>query len=130
MSNGSYLRFTHKCNIYEKTVTTNAAGQKIAGFTNVGQIQFQFQSASSSGSTGDERRLTPYQDNVPKHEGIVPLQHCGKITYGNRVQSIVDRNGTSVDDSTYEIVGLQPKFTFSGKKHHVVMTLRRVVESE
>lgn len=129
MSNGSYLRFTHKCNIYEKTVTTNAAGQKIAGFTNVGQIQFQFQSAVGS-LRGDERRLTPYQDYIPRHEGIVPLQDSGKIAYGNRVQSIVDRDGTSVDDSTYEIIGLQPKFTFSGKKHHVVMILRRVVESE
>ena len=33
------------------------------------------------------------------------------------------------DTDTYEIVGIQPKFTFSGRKHHIVVSLRRVVET-
>ena len=51
------------------------------------------------------------------------------ISYDNRITNITDAKGNQVDTDTYEIVGIQPKFAFSGKKHHIVLSLRRVVET-
>jgi hypothetical protein len=130
MASKTYFHFTHKGDIYRKTTSTNAAGQKYAAYTKVDTISFQFQAPSTSTSSGDERRLTPYQDNVPKFEAIVPKKSDANIAYGNRFENIKDRYNTLVDNSIYEIVGIQPKFGFNGKKHHTVVTLRRVVESE
>ena len=130
MASKTYFHFTHKGDIYRKTTSTNAAGQKYAAYTKVDTISFQFQAPSTSTSSGDERRLTPYQDNVPKFEAIVPKKSDANIAYGNRFENIKDRDNVVVDNSIYEIVGIQPKFGFNGKKHHTVVTLRRVVESE
>lgn len=130
MASKTYFHFTHKGDIYRKTTITNAAGQKYAEYTKVDTISFQFQAPSTSTASGDERRLTPYQDNVPKFEAIVPKKSDSNIAYGNRFENIKDRNNTVVDNSVYEIVGIQPKFGFNGKKHHTIVTLRRVVESE
>jgi hypothetical protein len=126
----TYFKFTHKGDIYRKTTSTNAAGQKYAAYTKIDTISFQFQAPSTSSSSGDERRLTPYQDNVPKFEAIVPRESDANISYGNRFQNIKDRDNVVVDNSIYEIVGIQPKFGIHGKKHHTIVTLRRVVESE
>ena len=130
MASKTYFHFTHKGDIYRKTTSTNAAGQKYAAYTKVDTISFQFQAPSTSTSSGDERRLTPYQDNVPKFEAIVPKKSDANIAYGNRFENIKDRDNVVVDNSIYEIVGIQPKFGFNGKKHHTIVTLRRVVESE
>ena len=130
MASKTYFHFTHKGDIYQKTTSTNAAGQKYAAYTKIDTISFQFQAPSSTSSSGDERRLTPYQDNVPKFEAIVPKKSDSNIAYGNRFENIKDRNNNIVDNSVYEIVGIQPKFGFNGKKHHTIVTLRRVVESE
>lgn len=130
MASKTYFHFTHKGDIYRKTTSTNAAGQKYAAYTKVDTISFQFQAPSTSTSSGDERRLTPYQDNVPKFEAIVPKKSDANIAYGNRFENIKDRDNVVVDSSIYEIVGIQPKFGFNGKKHHTIVTLRRVVESE
>ena len=91
-------------------------------------IKFQFQTPSTNTSTGDERRMTPYQESIPKFEAIVPVTYSTYIDYGNRFQNIKDRSDTIVDNNKYEIVGIQPKFGISGKKHHIVVSLRRVVE--
>lgn len=130
MASKTYFKFTHTGDIYQKTTATNDAGQKYAAYSLVETVSFQFQSPSTSSSTGDERRLTPYQDNVPKFEAIVPKKFDTNVAYGNRFQSIKDREGSLIDNYVYEVVGIQPKFGFSGKKHHTVVTLRRVVESE
>lgn len=130
MASQTYFKFTHKGDIYRKTTSTNAAGQKYASYTKVDTIAFQFQSPSTSSSTGDERRLTPYQDNVPKFEAIIPKKSDANVAYGNRFQNIKDRFGNVVDNYVYEVVGIQPKFGFTGAKHHTIVTLRRVVESE
>jgi len=130
MASNTYFKFSHKGDIYQKTTSTNDAGQKFAAYSKVDTIVFQFQAPSTSTSSGDERRLTPYQDNVPKFEAIIPKVSDTYILYGNRFQNILDRSGTQVDPYIYEVVGIQPKFGFSGKKNHTVVTLRRVVESE
>ena len=128
MSSQTYFKFSHTGDIYEKSTTTNAAGQQYASFTKVANISFQFQTPSTNTSTGDERRMTPYQESIPKFEAIVPVKYSSYISYGRRFQDVKDRNNVLIDSEKYEIVGIQPKFGFSGKKHHIVVSLRRVVE--
>jgi len=129
MSSRTYFKFSHNGDIFEKTTVTNAAGQQYASYSQIQKIQFQFQTPSTNSSTGDEKRLTPYQENIPKFEAIVPVRYSTYITYGNRFQNIKDRNNTVIDNNKYEIVGIQPKFGMSGKKHHIVVSLRKVVET-
>jgi hypothetical protein len=129
MASQTYFKFTHKCDIYTKSTSVNAAGQQFASYTIVETIPFQFQSPSTSTSSGDERRLAPYQESIPKFEALVPKGSDVNIVYGSRIQNIKDRKGTVVDNSVYEVVGIQPKFSITGLKHHTVVTLRRVVET-
>jgi len=129
MSNGSYLRFTHKCDVYQKTITTSAAGQKVAAFTMLATIPGQFQAPLEANSTS-ERRVAPYQENLPKYELIVPAKYAEYITYSNRIKNIVDRYSNVIESSNFEIIGIQPNFSFSGRKHSVKVSLRRVVEGE
>ena len=128
MSTLTYFKFSHTGDIFQKTTTTNAAGQQYAAYAKAESISFQFQTPSTNTSTGDERRMTPYQESIPKFEAIVPVTYSTYIDYGNRFQNIKDRNNTVIDSGKYEIVGIQPKFGISGKKHHIVVSLRKVVE--
>lgn len=129
MASQTYFKFTHKGDIYTKSTSTNAAGQQYASYSKVATISFQFQAPSTSSASGDERRLSPYQDSIPKFEALVPKEYDTNITYGSRLQNVKDRNGNVVDSYVYEVVGIQPKFGFTGAKHHTVVTLRRVVET-
>jgi len=128
MSSQTYFKFSHHGDIFQKTTTTNAAGQQYASYSQIANIKFQFQTPSTNTSTGDEKRLIPYQESISKFEAIVPVKYSTYIEYGNRFQNIKDRNNTAIDSDKYEIVGIQPKFGMNGKKHHIVVSLRRVVE--
>jgi hypothetical protein len=129
MASQTYFKFTHKGDIYTKSTSTNAAGQQYATFLKVDTISFQFQAPTSAPAGGDERRLSPYQDSIPKFEALVPKKSDANIVYGSRLQNIKDRYGNVVDSYIYEVVGIQPKFGFTGTKHHTLVTLRRVVET-
>lgn len=128
MSSQTYFKFSHTGDVFEKTTTTNAAGQQYASYTKADSISFQFQTPSTSSSNGDERRMTPYQESIPKFEAIVPVRYSTYIEYGNRFQNVRDRSNTPIDNNKYEVVGIQPKFGISGKKHHIIVSLRKVVE--
>jgi len=127
MAYSSYLRFVQTCDIYQKSVVTNNAGQKVATFTKVDTVPLHFQSPSTQ-TTGGDRRLAPYVENIAVYEAIVPESNSQYITYDNRIQNIKDRYGNVIEEGPYEIVALQPKFGWGGKRHHVCAILRRVVE--
>lgn len=129
MSYKTFFRFAHKCDVYTKTTSTNAAGQEYATFSKAATIGLQFQAPTTQSTSSSDRRLSPYVDNFSKYEGIVPSMYDQYISYDNRITNITDAKGNQVDTDTYEIVGIQPKFSFSGKKHHIVVSLRRVVEA-
>jgi len=128
MSYQTYFRFAHKCDVYSKTTSTNDAGQEYATFTLTATIGFHFQAPTTQSTSSSDRRLAPYVDNFSKYEGIIPSLYDQYISYDNRITNIKDSKGNQVDSDTYEIVGIQPKFNYSGKKHHIVVSLRRVVE--
>lgn len=128
MSYQTFFRFSHKCDVFTKTTSTNAAGQEYASFTKLTTIGFQFQAPTTQSTASSDRRLNPYVDNFARYEGIVPALYGQFITYDNRLTNIKDEKGNQIDTDVYEIVGIQPKFTYSGAKHHIVINLRRVVE--
>lgn len=128
MSNKTFFRFSHKCDVYAKTTTTNAAGQEYAAFSKTATIVFQFQAPTTQSASSSDRRLSPYVDNLSKYEGIVPSMYQEYISFDNRITNITDSKGNQIETDTYEIVGIQPKFTPSGRKHHIIISLRRVVE--
>jgi len=129
MAYGTYFRFTHNGIVYTKTITTNAAGQKYPTFTNAGVIYFQFQTPTLS-STGGEKRVAPYNENIAYYEAIVPNKYDSYITFSNRIGSVKDRYGNAISSDIYEIIGIQPKFSYSGKKHHNLIMLKRVIEPQ
>jgi len=129
MAYGTYFRFTHNGIVYTKTITTNAAGQKYPTFTNAGVIYFQFQTPTLS-STGGEKRVAPYNENIAYYEAIVPNKYDSYITFSNRIGSVKDRYNNAISSDVYEIIGIQPKFSFSGKKHHNLVMLKRVIEPQ
>lgn len=128
MSYQTYFRFAHKCDVYSKTTSTNDAGQEYATFTLAATIGLHFQAPTTQSTSSSDRRLAPYVDNFSKYEGIIPSLYDQYISYDNRITNIKDSKGNQVDSDTYEIIGIQPKFNYSGKKHHIVVSLRRVVE--
>lgn len=129
MAYGTYFRFTHNGIVYTKTITTNAAGQKYPTFINSGVIYFQFQTPTLS-STGGEKRVAPYNENIAYYEAIVPNKYDSYITFSNRIGSVKDRYGNAISSDIYEIIGIQPKFSYSGKKHHNLIMLKRVIEPQ
>ena len=129
MAYKTYLRFVQTGEVLAKTVTTNAAGQKVSTFTLSDTVPMHFQSPSTQ-TTGGDRRLAPYVENIAVYEVIVPGQYASLFTYENRVQNVKDRYGDVVEEGPFEIVALQPKFGWGGKKHHVAAILRRVVEQQ
>lgn len=128
MSNGTYFRFYHKCDIYQKTFATNDAGQQYPAYALVDTIEMHFQAPTTQSTGSSDRRLVPYQENLARYEAIIPSENVTHIAYDNRITNIIDRYSNVIESDTFEIVSIQPKFGFSGRKHHVIVSLRRVVE--
>ena len=129
MAYKSYLRYVQTGEVYVKTWTTSAAGQRVATFTLSETIPMHFQSPSTQ-TTGGDRRLAPYVENIAVYEAIIPGMYENLIDYDNRIQNVKDRYGNVVEAGPFEIVAIQPKFGWGGKKHHVVAIVRRVVEQQ
>lgn len=125
MAHGTYLRFTHTCDVFERVVQVNDAGQKLATFQ-VKRLDLpcEFQNLSS------ERRIAPYIDNVDEFQIIVPHPFQSDLSYQSRIEDITDRFGNIIESGPFEIVKLARKTGFNGRVHHVVADIRLVVENE
>lgn len=124
MAYGTYLRFTHTCDVYQRVVSVNAAGQKIASFQIIrAGMPCEFQNISS------ERRIAPYIDNVDEFQIIIPHIHNQDLSYQSRIENITDRFGNVIESGPFEIVQLARRTGFNGKVHHIVASVRLVVEN-
>jgi len=123
MAYRTFLRFPQKLDVYSRTVTDNAAGQKIASWS-VSQtsVPCSFQPISS------ERRLAPYTDNVEEYEVIIPHTYASYFEYGYRVQDIKDRYGTTLTAGPFEVTDIVRRPGFNSKLSHILVRLRLVVE--
>lgn len=123
MSAKTFLRFVHKIDVYQKTTSTNAAGQKTISFSKAATIPAVFQAQRS------ERRIEPYIDNIDEYEFYISFQDAQYITYNNRIQNVVDRFGNVLETGPLEIVSIRKYMGYKGRLHHFLISTRRVVES-
>jgi head-tail adaptor len=122
MSAKTYLRFVHTIDIYQRTTTTNQAGQKTISFSKAATIPAQFQSINS------KRRIEPYIANIDEYEFYVSYQDLQYISYNNRIQNVMDRYGNVIETGPLEITNIQKYTGFGGRLHHLLVGTRRVVE--
>lgn len=123
MSAKTFLRFVHKIDVYQKTTSNNAAGQKTITFSKAATIPAIFQAQKS------ERRIEPYIDNIDQYEFYISYQDAQYITYSNRIQNVVDRAGNVLEAGPLEIISIKKYMGYKGKLHHFLITTRRVVEN-
>lgn len=127
MSFGTYLRFNQTADIYQKITTVSPAGQKTFEYSLLRTIPVFLQShGSETSNTG--KRIVPYQDYISMHQMIVAGEDADVIDFVNRVNNIKDRYGEVLESGPFEIVSIQPKFGFNGKKQHILAVIRKVVE--
>lgn len=124
MAYGTYLRFTHRCDIYSRTSTVSAAGQRVPTFTaQKTSVPCEFQSGSS------ERRVSPYTDNIDQYQLVVPKDYVSYFQYPSRVKNIKDRYGNLIEAGDFEVINIERKTGFNGKVTHIIVSLQLVVEN-
>lgn len=123
-----YLRYPHTVEIHEKVTTVNPAGQKIYDFQLDKKIPAIVNSPEDQYSAGARVRTAPYQEFFPVLQMIVPGQYANTVITSSRVLNIKDRYGNVLESGPFEIITVQAKFGWNGKKHHLMVSLRSVVE--
>lgn len=123
MSNGTFVIFPHKIDVYTKSITTSAAGQRTVSYAKAATIKAFFQPISS------ERRISPYTDNIDEYQFFVSNRDSSYISYENRIQNIVDRSGTVIYSSPLEIINIVKQPGISGKINYLQLVARVVVEN-
>jgi hypothetical protein len=62
------------------------------------------------------------------HQIIVPSDYTRYIDYTNRIQVIKDKYGEILEVGPFEIISIQPKFGFNGRKAHLLAVIRKIME--
>lgn len=122
MAYGTFIKFHHRMDIYSKTTTVNAAGQRAVSFAYNKTIPVFAQWTQS------DIVNQPYLGNFEQLEIFVPKNYVNEMSYDIRLKDLKDRYGATIDNQYYEVVGVQKKMQFNGKVHHCVVGLRKVVE--
>jgi hypothetical protein len=73
-------------------------------------------------------RTAPYQDFIPVLQMIVPGSYSSTVITSSRVLNIKDRYGNVLETGPFEIITIQAKYGWNGKKHHLLVSMRSVVE--
>lgn len=123
MSAKTYLKFVHTVDVYQKTTSVNAAGQKTITFAKSATIPASYQSGVS------ERRIEPYIQNIEEYKFYISYQDTNVISYNNRILNVKDRYGNVIETGPLEIISIRKQMGFGGRLHHLVVGARRVVEN-
>jgi hypothetical protein len=123
MSARTFIRFTNKIDVYQRTTALNAAGQRTSTFEKATTIPAFFQAKRT------ERRLEPYVENIDEYEFYVSYNDDEYITYNNRIENVVDRYGNVIESGPLEIISVRKYIGYKGRLHHLLITTRRVVEN-
>jgi hypothetical protein len=118
MSNGTFLKLPHEIDVYTKTTTVNAAGQRATTYALAGTIKALYQAMSS------ERRTYPYTDNIDEIEFYISYKDAAYASYSNRIRNVV-----VIEVGPVEIVNIHKQIGFNGKVRQVLLTCRKVVEN-
>jgi hypothetical protein len=122
MGFGSYLRFHQTIDIYWKTAENNAAGQRVHSFNYRDTIPVFAQWSNS------QNLNNPYIANYEELDLFIPKDYINFFDYNCRFKNLKDRYGNSIDDAFFDVISIEKRMQFSGKVHHLLVRLRRVVE--
>lgn len=123
MTFGTFLKFHQNMDIYWKTPTVNAAGQKVHSFAYRNTIPVFAQ------WTSVQNMNNPYISNVEELEIFIPKEYISYFDYNARFKNLKDRYDNIIDDGFFDITSIEKRMQYSGKVHHLVVRLRRVVET-
>jgi hypothetical protein len=123
MSYGTYLKFHHYIDIYNKVTTVSQAGQRTVTFNYYKTIPVMAQWVQS------DIVNQPYIASFNQLELFVPKDYHSLITFDVRLRNLKDRYENVIDASYFEVIGIQKKMQFNSKVHHAVIALRKVVEN-
>lgn len=122
MSHGTFLKFHHFVDVYTKKRSVNAAGQRYATLQYSTTIPVHAQWSQSNIVN------QPYLGSFEQLELFIPKNFIDVINYEIRFKDIRDRYGNMIDNSYYDVIGIEKKMQFSGKVHHTVVSVKRVIE--
>lgn len=114
-----YMQLRHRADIYTKSVTTNAAGQKKPSWT-ASQTNVHCQFIPRFALT----RVSP----TFEEREVVNIFFSEEVSYDDRIYNIKDRKGNVIEAGPFEVVSVLKQPGFSGKVHHYVVQVRRVIE--
>jgi len=123
MSHGTFLKLPHKIDVYTKTTTVNAAGQRTTTYALAATIKALYQAISS------ERRIEPYTENIDEIEFYISYKNASYASYNNRISNVIDRYGNVIESGPVEIINIHKQTGLNGKIRHVLLTCRKVVEN-
>lgn len=116
------MKFHHRVDIYAKQETVSPAGQKLHTF------EFQDTIPCIAEWNVVENLNSPYVANIDELTLYVPKNFVKYINYVLRFKNIKDRYGENIDSSFFDVLGIEKQMQYSGKIHHYVVRLRKVVQ--
>jgi hypothetical protein len=122
MSKSSFIRFTHKADILQKTFQTNDVGQRLPTWSIWHKDAACFATPAGMRAT---IRVTPTAEQSEWVTLFLPV--ALEIDYGCRVQNIRYKN-ISMYQSLFDVHQIDPAPSFSGKPMYYIVTLKSVIE--
>lgn len=123
MAGTSLLTLPHKVDVYTKTITVSAAGQRAVQYSKAATIKTFFQPISS------EKRVSPYIDNIDEYQFFISPKDASYISYENRFQNVVDRKQEVIYSHPLEIINIVKQPGITGKINYLQVVARVVVEN-
>ena len=118
----TYLNFPNTVEVHTKTITTSAAGQRMAAFTLSSTVNVIVQSGSES------RVTSGYLTEADSYTIIFSHEDKALVTYDNRLKNIKDRDGNVIEAGPLEILSVEKKLGVSGKINLLLAQVTKVKE--
>jgi hypothetical protein len=119
-----YMKMPHRADIYQKTTTTSPAGQKKASWVKEQSSIRCFYSPKNP--TAGDNRAAPTFEQWNAINMFFPSDVT--VSANSRIYNICDRAGNLVDSGPLEITQITRQPGFSGKVHHYMVMVQKVIE--
>lgn len=123
-----YIRYVQTADILAQRDDVAISGQIGHTYKLYTKIPVILNAPEDQYSGGARIKLNPYQDWIPIMQLIVPGEYSYIVDYSSRIQNIRDREDNVLESGPFEIIAIQAKYGWNGKKHHLVVGVRQVVE--
>lgn len=123
-----YIRYIHTADIHVQKDSVSDSGQIVHAYKIHTKIPVIVNAPEDQYSAGSRMKTSPYQDWFPVMQLIVPGEYSSIVDYSSRVFNIKDRYDNIIEAGPFELISIQAKYGWNGKKHHLVVGLRQVIE--